>query len=233
MKSVEVCIARQGGKINRNVQLVVFMEGDIFKIRGRDPEGYISNAKEYAAHEDIFLVPGLYIKDGYLCSCIIDKSGNVLGEQFGTHLNMDLFSDLRRASGINMIKTPIGKVFLCVDVDIYKPEVLRIAALSGAEIVICSQYIAPKDYSEEMILAGPWQEAQQNSLFILDSTNQGGNIIGPCNVTDDLTGYLARGNENIYSILDFEKRSAAMKNFPVFSSLNIKLYNKHKKELCK
>lgn len=235
MKSLKAGIIKSGEKIDMDIQLGVFIEGDISAIRGRDPERFISQAKEYAARQDIFLVPGLYIKDDSLCSCLIDNNGSVIGEQIATHLNNRYFGDLKRASEINIIKTSIGVIFLCVDVDIYKPEVIRIAALSGAEIIICSQFIDSKDISEEMILAGPWQEAQQNCLYILDSNNHGGNIIGPCNVTDDLSGYLARGGvkDNIYSTLDPEKRKAAYERFPIFKSLNRNLYNKHKKELCK
>lgn len=235
MKNLEVGIIGQDKKIEKNIQLGVFFESDILTIRRREPDKFISTAKGFAADNNIFLVPGLYIRDVYLCSCLIDNTGTIIGEQKGTHLNIKWFSDLKRAAEINVIETPIGLIFLCVDVDIYKPEVIRIAALSGAEILICSQFINSKDYSEEMILAGPWQEAQQNCLFILDSTNHGGNIIGPCNVTDDLTGYLARGGikDNIYSTLDSEKRNAAYENFPVFKSLNKSLYNKHNILLCK
>lgn len=234
MKSLYAGIFKKGEEINRNIQLGVFIEGDIPLILEREPEKFISDAKEYAMSHNIFLVPGLYIKDEYLCSCLIDNTGRVLGEQKGTHLNMEWFSYLKRAAEINVIETPMGLVFLCVDVDIYKPEVIRIAALLGAEIVICSQYINSEDYSEEMILSGAWQEAQQNCLYIIDSTNHGGNIIGPCNVTEDLTGYLARGNikDNINSLLDYEKRNAAMVSFPIFSSLNKTLYNKYLDALC-
>jgi predicted amidohydrolase len=235
VKSFNAGIIGQVEKIEKNIQLGVFNEGDISTITGREPEKFICDAKEYAADNNIFLVPGLYIKDGFLCSCLIDNTGSIIGEQKGTHLNIDWFSDLKRATEINIIETPFGLIFLCVDVDIYKPEVIRIAALSGAEIIICSQFINSKDYSEEMILAGPWQEAQQNCLYILDSTNHGGNIIGPCNVTNDLTGYLARGGfkDNIYSTLDSEKRIAAYESFPVFKSLNKNLYNRHNNMLCK
>lgn len=234
VKSFAAGIFKRGEEIDKNIQLGVFIEGDITAIKERDPEKFILVAREYAASQNIFLVPGLYIKDEYLCSCLIDNTGKVLGEQKGTHLNKEWFCGLKRASEIYVIETPIGLVFLCVDVDIYKPEVIRIAALLGAEIVICSQYINSKDYSEAMILSGAWQEAQQNCLYIIDSTNYGGNIIGPCNVTDDLTGYMARGslNDNIHSTLDYEKRNTAIESFPIFKSLNKNLYNKHLNELC-
>lgn len=235
MKNIEAGIIKRGTDIKKEIQIAVFIEGDINEIKLRDPESFILEAEKYAAKAGVFLVPGLYIKDGHLCSCLIDNNGKLAGEQKGTHLNTYLFNDLKRGSGINVIDTPFGRIFLCVDVDIYKPEVIRIAALSGADIVICSQFINAPDYSEEMILAGPWQEAQQNCLYILSSTNHGGNIIGPCSSTEDLSGYLARGsiNDNIYSSLSPEKKKEAYRSFPVFDSLNNELYNKHLKELCR
>ena len=38
---------------------------------------------------------------------------------------------------------PIGNIFLCVDVDIYHPQVLRIARMKGAQIVIASSSSTP------------------------------------------------------------------------------------------
>jgi hypothetical protein len=45
---------------------------------------------------------------------------------------------------------------------------------------------------------------------------------------------MARGSfkDNIYSILDYEKRNAAMACFPIFNSLNKELYSKYLNELC-
>jgi hypothetical protein len=159
--------------------------------------------------------------------------GKVLGEQKATHLNTLWFADLRRGDSIELVDAPFGRIFLSVDVDVYKPESFRIAALLGAEVGICSQYIDIEDYNREMILAGAWQEAQQNCMYVLSSTNLEGHIIGPCETSEDLSGFIKRGRkpEGIYEILSADKRKRAYEKFPLLSSLNVKLYDNNREQL--
>lgn len=239
MDIVKVALIRKDMKLKEGTQLVVFLEEDLFVVKNRDLGSFFAEAAEFAATHHVFLVPGLYLRDDYLCSCVMDNQGNVIGEQKATHLNRAWFDGLKRGSEINIIGTPFGKLFLCPDVDIYKPEVLRIATLLGAEIVVSSQYIAEEDFNEAMILAGAWQQAQQNCLYIIHSTNITGNIIGPCNVVEDLSGFMARTvfkkdelETSLSAELSAEKRKKAYAAFPVFKSLNLKLYKNHFRELC-
>ncbi|CAA7602663.1 Carbon-nitrogen hydrolase [Acididesulfobacillus acetoxydans] len=219
--------------LKEGIQLAVFWADDLAVIRGRNYEMFISEAAEFAIRNNVFLVPGLYIKEEHLCLCVMDNKGNLIGEQKATHLNSAWFGDLQRSSEIRLIDTPFAKLFLCVDIDIYKPEVLRIAALLGAEIVVSSQYIAEEDFNEAMILAGAWQQAQQNCLYVIHSTNITGNIIGPCAAVQDLSGFITRTETRtpLYAELSAKNRQQAYTAFPVFKGLNLQLYQNHLKEL--
>ena len=81
-------------------------------------------------------------------------------------------------------------MFLCVDIDIYRPEVIRAAVALGAGFIVSIQYIE-KRYNEAMILAGAWQNTQQK-LFIYSKHNFGGDIIGPCELASDFSGFIKR-----------------------------------------
>lgn len=234
MDIVNAALTGKDMNLRKGTQLAVFFEEDIPAIKNRDQDRFINEAACFAAANNVFLVPGLYIKENYLCLCLIDNTGCVIGEQRATHLNSAWFDGLNRSLDINIIGTSFGKLFLCPDVDIYKPEVLRIAALLGAEIVVSSQYIAASDFRKEMVLAGAWQQAQQNCLYIINSTNITGSIIGPCTVVEDLSGMMAGASTKtpLYAELSAAKRKQAYDAFPIFKSLNIKLYKNHLKQLC-
>lgn len=188
-----------------------------------DLEGYISYAKYY----NLFLVPPLFIHDDYLCLCLIDKRGQILGISKATHLNLSLFNNLKRCNDIYVLNTQFGNIFLCVDVDIYKPEVLRIATSLGAKIIINSQIFKKEDFSKEMILAGPWQEAQQNCIYVVNANNISSSIIGPCKTSHDGSGFI---NSKV-AHLKAEDLKKAYEDFPIYEYFNYDLYENHKEEL--
>ena len=231
METVNVAVAGKRMDLKPGVQLAVFRQDDLSVIKSRSYGEFMQEAAEFAVQNNVYLVPGLYIKENHLCLSVLDNQGRVAGEQQATHLNTAWFGDLQRSPEINIIDTPFARLFLCVDIDIFKPEVLRMAALLSAEIVISSQYIKESDFNAAMVLAGAWQEAQQNCLYVLNSTNCGSHIIGPCAVSDDLSGFLAGGEAPVYAQLSAAKRQEAYDEFPVFRSLNRKLYDNHRQEL--
>lgn len=209
-------------------QLVVVSGADIDSIRTRG-DTFLEKWCEYANKHNIFIVPGLYMEDNYLCLCLINDRGEIIGSQKACHLNKENFPEVNRDSNLNIIDTPFAKVFLCVDVDIYKPEVIRAAVLSGAEIVISVQYIQKNRYNESMVLAGAWQNAQQNCVYVINAHNYGGNIIGPCEASEDRSGFIRRMDAQsnyMFAKLSSKTRSQAYDNFPIFNTLNTELYRK-------
>jgi hypothetical protein len=216
-------------------RLIVFPGAGAETVRARKADAFLEQAAAYARGVRAYIVPGLYVKNGALCLCLLDPDGQVLLEQPAAHLNPSWAGDLRRGDEITVAGTEFGNVALCPDVDVYKGEVLRIAALQGAEIVVSVQVIPKEDYSREMVLAGAWQQAQQNCLYLLNANNLNASILGPCDTTADHSGFLAEISDNypLQAELSAEKRLAAYKTFPVFKSLNPRLYRNHLEELCK
>jgi len=214
-------------------RLAVFPGADLATLRERCSADLLALAEAYAARHHIYVTPGLYLKDNKLWLCLFDDSGKPVLEQAATHLNRSWAGELQRGEEIGIAETPFGRVALCPDVDIYKGEVVRIAALQGAEIVISCQVIRREDHCREMILAGAWQQAQQNCLFVLNTTPFDASIIGPCEATPDHSGFLIGPTSElpIRAELSAEKRAAAYHSFPVFKSLNPELYRRHLDEL--
>jgi hypothetical protein len=234
MKTISAAIATPDMPIDPGVQLVVFPGVDRDAIRSRDGADLITQAAAYAALRRVFVVAGLYIKNNTLCLGLLDEQGQLVLEQAATHLNPTWTAGLQQGYEIRVVDTPLGKIALCVDVDVYKGEVMRIAALQGAEIVVSCQVIPSQDYHRSMILAGAWQQAQQNCLFVINANNLNGSIIGPCETTTDLSGFLAEISSEypLQALLSAEKRAAAYRSFPIFKSLNPPLYHRHQDELC-
>ncbi len=235
MEATKVAIGNNAVNYDKDIQLIVYPQEEVSAIKSHDPDSYLMKVSQYASQNKVYVVPGLYIRDNYLCLCIIDNNGNIVYEQKATHLNQSWFSELRRGNEIEIVKTQFGNVFLCADVDIYKPEVLRIAALMEADIVISCQYIKEDHYSHQMILSGAWQQAQQNCLYVVSSTNIKSSIIGPCETVNDLSGFIKEPTDNypIIGEMSMSKRANAYDKFAIFNSLNHGLYKNHIKELCK
>lgn len=223
-----VVIVDEKAKINVDGQLMVISGAGRERINSRDDD-FLDYWCEFANKHEIFIVPGLYIEDNYLCLCLIGHRGEIIGMQKACHINKENFPELKRDSNINIIETPFARIFLCVDVDIYKPEVIRAAVFSGAEIIVSVQYIQRDRYNESMVLAGAWQNAQQNCVYIINAHNFGGDIIGPCETSEDLSGFIKRMDRQsdfIFANLSGKARDRAYDSFPIFKTLNTALYGK-------
>jgi hypothetical protein len=235
MKTILAAIGGPDLEPDPAARLVVFPGAEAAAVRARAASAFLEESAAWARRRGVYVVPGLYVKDEALCLCLLDPDGRLLLEQRATHLNPSWAGDLRRGDEIQVAGTLLGKLALCADVDVYKGEVLRIAALQGAEIVVSVQVIREQDYSREMVLAGAWQQAQQNCLYLLNANNLNASMIGPCGTTADQSGFLVEISDRypLQAELSAEKRLAAYRVFPVFKSLNPRLYRNHLEELCK
>lgn len=228
MQDFSVAILKENADTNIEGQLMVISGENKENIYAREGT-FLEKWCEYAEKHDIFIVPGLYIEGNYLCLCLIDNRGKIIGIQKACHINKENFPDLKQDSNLNIIETPFAKVFLSVDVDIYKPEVIRAAVFSGAEIIVSVQYIQDNRYNESMVLAGAWQNAQQNCIYIINAHNLEGSIIGPCETSDDRSGFIKRMDAQLDFIsakLSSKARDGAYDGFPIFKTLNTNLYRK-------
>jgi hypothetical protein len=235
MKTITAAILDPTRTPPPGARLAVFPGADLASVQGRRSAEFLEQAATYAARHHIYTVPGLYLKDNRLWLCLFDDAGQWVLEQAATHRNPSWAGDVQRGEEIRIAETPFGRVALCPDVDIYKGEVARIAALQGAEIMVSCQIIPSEDACRELILAGAWQQAQQNCLYVLNTTPFDAAIIGPCETTPDHSGFLAGPTavRPIQAELSAEKRAAAYQSFPIFKSLNPAAYRRHLDELCR
>jgi len=216
-------------------RLIVFPGANAATVRAREVETLHARAAATARRSAAYVVPGLYLKNERLWLSLVAPDGALVLEQPATHLNRTWAGDLTRGDEITPAETPFGRLALIPDVDVYKGEVLRIAALQGAEIAVSVQVIRPEDYSGEMVLAGAWQQAQQNCLYIVSTSGRHACLVGPCEASPDGSGFLTRPGDPLPQRAEFsaEKRLAAYRSFPVFQSLNPRLYRNHLDELCR
>ncbi len=190
---------------------------------------YISRCCKYAKHYGVWLVPERFVLMGYHCMCLIDPQGKVIGAQRALYHNHALRPGDKKSTTLQVFPTEVGGIFLCVDVDIYRPEVARIAASMGAQIILCNQYIRPGDYSSSMVLTGPWNAAQLGGVYVVSVTNQYNCVCAPIPLSPLKDGFLwaPRRKLPMTQKLPVQHLDAIPKPKP----LSRKLYTLHRNEL--
>lgn len=150
---------------------------------------YLRKACKYAKTYGVYLVPQRFILMEYQCMCLISPEGKVLGAQKALHVN-PLSRVGKRSSSIEVLRSEFGGIFLCVDVDIYHPEVARIAAGMGAQIIVCSQRLAGGDYNSSMVFTGVWNAAQSGIAYVVAACNEFNCVCAPLKLTRHGDGFL-------------------------------------------
>ena len=149
------------------------------------------------------------VADGYLCLFLFDDKGKIIGGQRAVSLNLSYRGTLSRSTDLNIVRTKFGNLFLAVDVDIYRPEILRAAALSGAEIILSSQFIPLYDYQSQKLGQLAFQAAD-NGVYIVNVSNASTSVIAPVETASCPGGFLVREDDSV----------------PLFYSLDTGLYKK-------
>jgi predicted amidohydrolase len=196
--------------------------------------GFGELAREYG----IYLCPGTTVsKRGNrfsITASLFDPRGKKLGEQQQTHLSQQEKAwGLERGEELPVWDTDLGRIGIATGTDIWHPEVSRILALQGAELVLAPAAITGP-YNPWLQMAGMWQQVQQNQFFALENW-LAGNIFGsnyegralilaPCEMTSGETGFLAREEDDQIAELDFSKRKEIIKGYPLLAHLNRPLY---------
>lgn len=153
---------------------------------------YIRRACKYAKHYAVYLVPERFYLMGYICMCLISPQGKVIGAQKAAHLYLPAKQGTKRGSSVEVLNTEFGGIFLCVDVDIYHPEVVRVAAEMGANFIFCAQQMGRADYASHMVISGVWNAAQSCNVFAAAVSNQFHAVCAPLTLTPHEDGFLAR-----------------------------------------
>ncbi|MEC9488203.1 MAG: nitrilase-related carbon-nitrogen hydrolase [Halanaerobium sp.] len=214
------------GLINDNkVELVLFPGWEIIKFMEVDSlaglsagdqlleeafqEELLSFYQELARCLQAFVGVNLPIREGENCfnrAYLLDIDGAILGSQDQIHLQPWAKSaGLAEGKEVKVMDTPFGRLGFILGADNFYPEVGRILALKGAELILAPTIYLPP-YNPWDQLAGIWQVVQQNQFFALENPAnlilrnaqvQGmPAIYGPCDITPEETGFLA-GPDNL------------------------------------
>lgn len=126
----------------------------------------------------------------------------------------------KQGDDVSVFETSLGRLALCCGDDIFQPQYARLAALRGAQMLLCSSH---RD-DETLRLYGPWGAAQANNMAVAFAGALGGELMLPCALTKDNSG---RGR----LAFDTNEIAAAYAEFPVWDSLNGAFYRRYSGEL--
>ncbi len=203
---------------------------------------YLDLHGHLAKELQIYLASGTVIEKRedfiYQTAYCFNPEGSVCGTQRQTHLTrFERELSLSRGESIKLFQLGDIKAGLIVGNDARHPEVGRIMALLGADLLLCSHALEGS-YSCWQQTAGIWAQVQQNQFFAveaqLSSTITGSifsaasAIIAPCELTIDGTGFLAWGNPGspvISAELNFSALDQIRKSYPLLNLLNPAAYN--------
>jgi predicted amidohydrolase len=205
-----------------------------------------SICRDVARFRNIYLLAGSIILpddrgDLYNWAYLFGPDGRLMGRQAQTHLSeQDRAWGLSRASELQVFETDLGRLGVVLAEDVRYPEVCRILALQGAEVLL---YPAIGGYlNHAKWLSRLWREVQANQTFGLEAPLVGGlwggalrgraTIHAPLPITPQNDGILAQSEADgedavVVAELDFDARQRAIDNYPIFSVLNYDLYDRH------
>ena len=169
---------------------VMFSGESGYPILEQHTKEYLRRCCKYARHYETWLVPERFILLGYQCMGLISPQGKMVGAQRAVFAGPIFRPQAEPSSVVEVFPTEHGGVFLCVDVDVYRPEVARIAAGMGAQIIAVSQSISKGDYQSHMVLTGAWNAAQLAGCYVVAVTNQFGCVCAPIELTPQRDGFL-------------------------------------------
>ena len=228
MARTVVCITEPFHKPKPLSDLVIFSDVRCYIPKWDTPD-YLNGCRAYAREHHVYLIPSRFIVDDILYMCLFDPAGEIIGIQGATHLNLSYRDKLHQYNEVNVLSTPIGNIFLCVDVDIYYPEVLRLARLEGADLIVSSQFIDTYDFNRRMLTTGIWNAAQQNGVYVVGCCNIFSALAAPWDITNDESGYLVppAHTHSLFCKLFFNKLERSRWAGPLASKLNQPMAARH------
>ena len=209
-----------------------------------DSGEYVEQVKELSRKYKIAICPGSYWQKEksniYHESCLI-INGEVQLTQRQIYLaRWERESGFSRGTKIELKEIKDWKLALIISTDVFYPQVSRMVALKGTDIVLSPVgFIGEKNRSLQ--ISGVWQEVQQNQFFAVESGFSGflgeqsfwgeSVIYAPLEMTGKENGFLtrSRGQQSlIIAQLDNEQRRKSILKFDVLSQLNREFYRQMK-----
>ena len=209
-----------------------------------DSREYIEQVKELSQNYKIAICPGSYWQKEknniYHESCLIINGAVQLKQRQIYLARWERELGFSRGVKIELKEIKDWKLALIISTDVFYPQVSRMAALKGADIVLSPVgFIGEKN--QVLQISGLWQEVQQNQFFAVESGFNGSlgeqsfwgeSIIhAPLEMTEGGDGYLKRssGQQSLtIAELDNKKRRKAISKFDVLSQLNREFYQQMK-----
>ena len=229
------CFFQQLNYPNKNLQGL---------INKADSQEYIEQVKELSQNYKIAICPGSYWQKEksniYHESCLIINGEVRLKQQQIYLARWERESGFSRGTKIEIKEIKDWNIALMISTDVFYPQVSRMAALKGADIVLSPVgFIGEKNRALQA--SGMWQEVQQNQFFAVESGFSGflgeqsfwgeSVIYAPLEMIEAGDGYLERSNGQknlIIAELDNKKRRKAISKFDVLSQLNREFYQQMK-----
>lgn len=196
-------------------QLPLNPEAEILQLLPFSPIPDMETLRSYAATWNIAVITPVFVKDGqYVMACVTAENCVLQPMCFPQDGEMIPGED------ITLVELPWGNLALCCEADVFQPQYARLAALKG-----CSLMAVSFPWQEEQLcMAGPWSVCQANCLPISLAQPSGGQLILPCTMTEDNSGF---GRKSF----DSWELMAAYADFPVFDSLNADFYTQFREVL--
>ncbi len=203
---------------------------------------FLSLHGSVAAELGLYLVAGSSLeltKAGcYHTAYCFDPGGAICASQRQTHLSREERElGLSRSAELPLFQIDGMMAGLVVATDARHPEVGRILSLQGAGILIHTGALETAPSTEAQQLAGMWAQVQQNQCWAVEAQlhdvicdrkfSAKSAVIGPCEVTEDLSGYLARqpaGTPAVSAELPEAKRTALKEKYNILKQLNPEAY---------
>jgi len=229
------CFYQQLNYPNKNLQGL---------IKEADSTEYIEQVKKLSQGYKIAICPGSYWQKEksniYHESCLIIDGEVQLRQQQIYLACWEREFEFSRGAKIELKEIKDWKIALIISSDVFYPQVSRMVALKGADIVL-----SPVGFTGEknraLQVSGMWQEVQQNQFFAVESGFNGflgeqsfwgeSVIYAPLEMTEEGDGYLERSSGQqslIIAQLDNKKRRKAISKFDVLSQLNREFYQQMK-----
>lgn len=189
--NLKVCLVKPFTPLEeKGCHLVVFKNGESV-VPPDLSELFLTSCQRYAQKYKVHLATGLYQDGNRLCMALFSPDGEMMGVQQATHINLRWLDELEPYDEVEIISTPLGKIFLAVDVDIYHPEVLRLAIFNECDFIISSQMFPMVDFHDDRILFGVRSAAAANRVHIVHTTPFSSAVVCPPGLTEDGSGFLA------------------------------------------
>jgi len=206
------------------------------------------NDRFFELHSSLARQAGLYLAAGtifeneagqnYHTAYCFDPAGRICCRQKQTHLTrFERAIGLARGEKLEIFIIEDRQIGLLVGNDVRHPETGRIFALLGTDILVHSGALEADLYCWPQA-AGLWAQVQQNQFWGIEAQlcgsiagltfGAGSAVIGPCEITVGLSGYLARGYPQspvVAAELDEESRLQIKQKYPILSLLNQAAYD--------